>query len=101
MSQLPRALLEYANDSPSGERLGPVSTPEASVSWVNADHGASGVPDRRPSHHPAMPVRSTTPTVAAIQAALAGRAGAAARSAGATRTGSVRGGAPAHLSGGG
>src|SRR5262245_5079741 len=61
MSQLPRALLEYANEPPSGARLGPVSTPDASVSCVNVDHGASAVDGRRPSHQ----------LVAAIAAAAA------------------------------
>src|ERR1041385_4775724 len=98
MSQLPRALLEYANDWPSGERLGPVSTPEASVSWVNADHGASGDPDRRPSHHPATPVSSTTATVAAILAALPRPGGAGARTAAGAGAPSVRVSASANFS---
>src|SRR5665213_4588060 len=68
MSQVPRTLLAYANDSPSGERLGLVSTPDASVSCVNSDHGASGAADRRPSHHAAPATTMVAPTAAAAMA---------------------------------
>src|SRR4029453_12439440 len=69
MSHVPRALLAYANDSPSGERLGLVSTPAASVSCVNDDHAGSGIADRRPSHHAiavaARAAANAMPTIAA------------------------------------
>src|SRR3982750_3132071 len=41
MSKLPRASLAYAKYSPSGDRLGLVSTPAASVSCVNDHHPGS------------------------------------------------------------
>src|SRR5688572_22549336 len=65
MSQLPRARLAYANDCPSGERLGPVSTPDASVSCVKFVHTGSGEADWRPSHQAAATAASTTTVPAA------------------------------------
>src|ERR1051325_2224474 len=100
MSQLPRASLEYANDSPSGERLGPVSTPEASVSWVNAVQGASGAPERRPSHHARAAVTRMARSVAAIPAARGRLGGAAARTRAGTGAASVRLSASANVSAG-
>src|SRR5262245_2494960 len=65
MSHVPFAFVAYANDSPSGEMLGLVSMPAASVSCVNADHLGSGPADRRPSHQASGPVRMIAPTTAA------------------------------------
>jgi hypothetical protein len=77
MSHVPRALLAYANDSPSGDRLGDVSSPEASVSCVNAVQLPASAPPRRPSHHPvassSRPARIAAPARRRFRGGGAGR----------------------------
>ena len=94
MSQLPRARLEYANDCPSGERLGLFSTPAASVSCVKLVHAGSAEADRRPSHHAAatapsammVPAATNTPRARAGRAAVVPAATLGARGGGAAGT---------------
>src|SRR5262245_15355119 len=91
MSHPPRALLAYANDCPSGDRLGLVSNPDASVSCVNPDHStAPGAADRWPSHQESAAVVTNAPSakagITARRRADAGRRVAASTSSAAEPT---------------